>query len=346
MRTVSETDLNHILDHTRDAWDELRGQRMFVTGGTGFFGTWLLESIVWANDRLNLQMRVEVLTRDPGMYSNKAPALARHECIRLIKGDIRDYAFPSGSFSHVIHAAAESGTSLNEENPREMIETIIDGTNRTLDFAQSSGAQKLLFISSGAIYGRQPVDMASMSEGYSGGPDPIDPHSAYAEGKRAAELSCALRIGEGLDTKIARCFAFVGPHLPLDGHFAIGNFIRDGLRGGPIIVKGDGSPVRSYLYAADLSIWLLTILIRGKSGAAYNVGSEEAITIGQLADKVSKAFPNRPPVQIMTPLNAGRRIERYVPSTRFAETELGLHAWINLEEGIKRTLSFLVDQGK
>src|SRR5262249_38934654 len=134
---------------------------------------------------------------------------------------------------------------------------------------------------------------------YLGGPDQMAPGSAYAEAKRLAELLCATYWAQrGIPVKIARCFAFVGPHLPLHAHFAVGNFIRDGLNGGPIVVRGDGSPVRSYLYAADLAAWLWTILVKGKAGRAYNVGSEEGLTISDVAKVVAGVFNPMPHVMI------------------------------------------------
>jgi dTDP-glucose 4,6-dehydratase len=166
----------------------------------------------------------------------------------------------------------------------------------------------------------------------------MDPRSAYGEGKRLAEHLCAIYASQyGIETKIARCFAFVGPYLPLDIHFAIGNFIRDGMQGGPIQIKGDGTPYRSYLYAADLAIWLWTILLRGEPRRLYNVGSAEALTIAELAHVVAQTFTPPVTVQIAKIATPGQPAERYVPATQRAETELSLRQWFTLPDAIQRT---------
>ncbi len=227
-------DLDHVLDHTRELWEEMRGERIFITGGTGFFGCWILESFIWANERLNLGCHSVVLTRSPLAFQIKAPHLAAHPTVHLYQGDIRDFVYPSGTFHYMIHAATESSARLNSEQPLIMLDTIIQGTRRALDFAASCGTQKFLLTSSGAIYGKQPPEMTHIAEDYPGSPDPMNPGSAYGLGKRTAELLCTLYSHQyGFQTKIARCFAFVGPYLPLDAHFAIGNFIQDALRGRP-----------------------------------------------------------------------------------------------------------------
>jgi len=326
-------DLEHILAHTRELWDELRGQTIFITGGTGFFGAWLLESFVHANETLGLQARAVVLTRNPEAFAVKSPHLAAR--VELIQGDVRGFRFPAGTFSHVIHAGTTSGSPVE---PGETFDTILGGTRRTLEFAATHGTRKLLFVSSGAVYGRQPAELPHVGEDYLGAPDPLDATSAYGEGKRAAELLCGLAGRQhGFEIKVARCFAFVGPHLPLDAHFAIGNFIRDGLRGGPIRVGGDGTPLRSYLYAADLAVWLWTILFQGAAGAAYNVGSEEALCISAVAKTVAGTFEPAPAVVVAKAAIPGAPAQRYIPSTARARRELSLAQWIDLPEAIRRT---------
>jgi dTDP-glucose 4,6-dehydratase len=190
--------------------------------------------------------------------------------------------------------------------------------------------------SSGAVYGRQPPDLSHTPEEYPGAPDALDPYSAYAEGKRVAETMAAVYHRRyGLPVKIARGFAFIGPYLPLDAHFAAGNFLRDGLRGGPVRIGGDGTPYRSYLYAADLAVWLWTLLFRGEPCRPYNVGGEEAVSIAELASCVAVYFGVG--VQIARAAVPGRPAERYVPSTRRAREELGLAEWISLPDAVART---------
>lgn len=241
----------------------------------------------------------------------------------------------------MIHAATDASARLNSEAPLVMFDTIVEGTRRALQFSLANTVTRFLFISSGAVYGTQPPHLTHASESFEGGPDPLDRANAYAEGKRAAELLCALAASPRLETTVARCFAFVGPYMPLDVHFAIGNFISHALAGGPIQVKGDGSPIRSYLYASDLAVWLWTILFKGRSGRAYNVGSEDALNIAALAHEVAAAVPNAPSEKIRVSVASvpvpGAPVHRYVPSTARAQQELGLNADVPLREAIRRT---------
>jgi nucleoside-diphosphate-sugar epimerase len=332
---ILDADRKLLIEHARPLLERVRGSRFFVTGGTGFFGCWILEALTAVSDEFGL--RVTVLTRDPEAFRARTPHLAMHPAVTLLAGDVRSFPIPQERFEHVIHAAFDSSREPDAEETRS---TIVGGTARCLDLARRSRARQCLFISSGAVYGKQPPDIAHMPEEYADDPASTASLSPYGEAKRAAEALCLQTASEtGLEIKIARGFAFVGPHLPIHAHFAIGNFIRDALAGGPIRVHGDGSPIRSYLYAADLAVWILTILLRGRSGAAYNVGSEKAVSVGELARLVADTIDPSLAVEIARPAPAAAP-QRYVPSNRKARAELGLAETVELREAIRRTATW------
>jgi dTDP-glucose 4,6-dehydratase len=339
-RRLPEEDLEHVLAHTRDLWEDLRGQRIFITGATGFFGCWLLESFAWVNERLGLGASAVVLTRDAGGFQAKAPHLAEHPAIRLHSGDVRSFEFPPGGFSYLIHAAAQFGIGLNETDPLAELTIAIDGTNRVMELARRCEAPRVLLTSSGAVYGTQRSDLSHVPEDHSGAPDPLNSTTVYGQGKRIAEHVCGLYYSRyGIKTTVARCFAFIGPHLSLHGHFAVGNFLRDGMAGGPIKVNGDGTAIRSYLYAADMAVWLWTTLFRGEPSRAYNVGSEHALSIGALAQSVASRLGV--PVLIAKAPVPGQAVHRYVPCTKRAQAELGLMERVCLDDAIDRTIRWL-----
>lgn len=335
MRPLPESDLDEIVGRAEGDLRSLRGAHVLVTGATGFFGAWLVAALLRGSRALDLGLRVTALARAPDRLRDHVVVDGRDD-LALLAVDVRELAPPPGAdFSHVIHAATAASARLNEEDPRAMFDVVVTGARRVLDVARARGASRVLFTSSGAVYGRQPEDVTHVDEACLRGPDPLDPKSAYAEAKRAAELLCGIEARAGLAVSIARGFAFVGPLLPLDAHFAVGNFLRDALAGGPVVVAGDGTPRRSYLYPTDLVVWLLATLVRGAPGRAYNVGSEAELSIAELASKVAKLGGADVAVRGRAPL--GARVERYVPSTRRAREELGVEERVGLDEALQRT---------
>lgn len=334
------SDLDELLTRTPRLWNDLRGARVFMTGGTGFTGKWLLESLLHADRVMGLGATIVALTRDKAAFHAHAPHLASDRRLSLHHGDVRSYTFPSGEFTHVVHAAAETSVCLEKDHPALLHDVIVSGTRRTIDFAKQCGARKFLFTSSGAVYGPQPPDLEHASEDSLRFDSPLIAPSAYAEGKRAAERMCTEAARQGLDATIARGFAFVGPGLPLSGHFAIGNFIRDAVAGGPIIVDSDGTSYRSYLYAADMAEWLWTIMLKGEAARAYNVGSERRITIAQLAELVRRIVAPAAVVDIRKARQPGTVAAQYVPSTSLIREELGIREVVGLEEAIRRTANW------
>jgi nucleoside-diphosphate-sugar epimerase len=336
-KALPQADLAHVLQFARQDLEKLRGASLFVTGGTGFFGKWLVSTFLHANRKLQLGDSMTVLTRDPERFRTECPDQAVDRALVLHPGDVRTFTFPEGKFSHLILGASSAG-----EGPLDLFSTIVDGTRHTLDFAKQCGARRVLFLSSGAVYGQQPADITHIPETYLGGPDPLQPGSTYGEAKRVAEhLCCAFSAAHGLEAVIARCFAFSGPHLPLDANFAIGNFMGDALASRPISIQGDGTPYRSYLYAADLAVWLWALLARGMSGRAYNVGSDEDVTIADLAHAVADQSGTAAGVYIAKTAVPGVPASRYVPSIDRARAELGLTPHIRLRDGISRTFEWL-----
>ncbi len=340
-KPIDEADLRAVLAQTEPLWQVMRGERVFLTGGTGFFGAWLLESFAYVNRQLGLGAKAVVLSRKPEVFRAKMPHLFVEGDIELHAGDVRDFVFPGGRFGFVVHAATEASAKQLAEEPTEMLSTILAGTQRTLDFAVQAGVRRVLLTSSGAVYGRQPEDVVHLPENYAGAPDCTQVGSIYGEGKRSSELLCALYGKQyGVECAIARCWAFCGPHLALDVHFAIGNFIRDVLAGVPIQIGGDGTPTRSFLYAGDLAAWLWTMLFAAPTQRAYNVGSAESLSILQLAEAVRDALGSTLEIQVAKRPVQGAAVSRYVPSVDRAAAELNLHATVSLAEMIRRTAAW------
>ena len=341
-------DLADVLSLARPSFEELRGSRLLITGGTGFFGHWLLETLLHADRELSLGIRATVLTRSAASFQERAPHIASHPAIAFLEGDIRSFEFPTEAHTHILHAATDAGGSQQHAPAYQLAESILEGTRRVLHFALRTGASRLLYVSSGAVYGRGVTDVSHIAESYRGAPDPLLLQSSYDEAKRMAEHLCvAYSHGTPLEVSIARCFAFVGPHLPLDSHFAIGNFIRDAIGGTPIHIKGDGTPLRSFLYMSDLAAWLWTMLVRAPANRAYNIGSDEAISIADLAQSVGAALrPGREPggksfrIQIAGVPNPAVRPVTYVPSILRAKEELGLGVNVPLREAILKTAAW------
>jgi dTDP-glucose 4,6-dehydratase len=340
-RAVSVRDREHVLAHTVGLWDALRGERVFMTGGTGFVGTWLVEAFVAANDAYDLGATVVLLSRDPARFAARAPHLAGDRAVRLIAGDAVDFTPPDGRFAFVVHAATERQDGAASAAPLRSLDRDTGATRRVLDFARRAQTRRMLFTSSGAVYGSQPAALSHVSETYPGAPDATDAGTSYGQGKRLSEFACAsyARSSE-FDVVIARLFAFVGPGLPLRAGFAVGDFFGDILAGGSIRIGGDGTAVRSYLYAADLAIWLWTMLLRGTPGRAYNVGSAHALSIHQLAELMVAELVPGTPIEVEGRTLAGAAGARYVPSIDLAEGELGLRVRVALPDALRRTYDF------
>lgn len=341
MKPLPREDLDAAIDLAEGCFRSLGGARLFLTGCTGFFGVWILETLLRAEERFGLGLDLTLLSRSPAAFIVQHPHLAPTDRLRYLEGDIRSFASPDGAFSHVIHGATTNAReTFVGEDPYRKFDTVALGTRRVLEFCEDRRIPEMLYVGSGAVYGRR-TEPGLIAETDMTAPDPMDVGMTLGHAKRVAEHFCAI-TGARCATRIriARCFSFVGPQLPLDIHYAIGNFIADALAGRPITIKGDGSPVRSYLYMSDLVTWLVTILVKGEPLRPYNVGSEDGCAIRDVARLVCR-LSGQPVQQHSRPATAPNTAagDHYVPSTARATKELGVQQSLPLEESIRKTLA-------
>lgn len=339
MKRLPVEDLEHIYQNTQNIWESFRGKSIFLTGGTGFFGKWILHSFIYINQKLELNAKLIVLTRNKNAFYELFPNFLDRKEVIFIQGDVCTFDFPEEKIDYIIHAATEASVKLNLESPLVMFNTIVNGTKRVLDLAVIKKVKSLLFTSSGAVYGNQPDFISHIEENYNGAPELTNSSSVYGEAKRMAEVLCSVYYEHNnLSVKIARCFAFIGPYLPLDSNFAAGNFIHNVLKKEDIVIKGDGSSLRSYMYASDLTVWIWIILFKGESNFPYNIGSDLSISIKDLALLI-KSSTNSKNLNIKIS-DIEKKSNKYVPSIYRAKNELNLTMGVDLETAILKTVNF------
>lgn len=335
MPGVLEQDLDAALARTRDLWTELSGTRLLLTGSTGFVGTLLLESVAHARARTGADLRVVALARDPARLRARLPWTAAAGWLDIVRGDTQTFTLPYGTLDLAVHAANTGSPVEIAADPAGVARMVVDGSLHVRDIAAAAGARRMLQLSSGSVYGAHFVPSPPIAEDDPGTPDGSDDASRLAFAKREAERQLLASSSAAPAIMIARGFALCGPWLPLDYSFAFGNFVGAALRREPIRVTGDGTPVRSFLYASDLVAWLWTILTRGSGGRAYNVGSEHAISVGELAHRVAARLGGT--VQMGETPVADKPAHWHVPSVARARSELGLEETVPIDDAIVRT---------
>ena len=327
------------------ALEDLHGETILVTGGTGFMGTWIAELCAFLNDEHSFNLKLILLSESASSFEEHAPHLAARADIRLLEQEISRVVDLPTETSYLIHAAATPDNRVHSSQPLKTVRTIVNGTDAVMTAATHlPNLRKILHVSSGLVYGTQPPGaehITEKSQGIASEPGAIT--SVYSESKRMAETVCtAHRNQNRLPIVTARPFAFLGPYQKLDRPWAVNNFVRDSLMGGPIRILGDARTVRSYMYPSDMAWWLLQLLVHGTPGLSYNVGSPYAVALGELAEKIAGHFP-APPRIVAPPAYGGtegheRPISRFVPDVTLGQNALGLGLTVDLDGAIKRTI--------
>jgi dTDP-glucose 4,6-dehydratase len=311
---------------------------LLVIGGSGFFGKSILDAFSrnllspWDVDK------VIVMSRSANKLLHDTPDLVGPN-VQLYSADITNtQGLPFADY--VIHAAASTDVRNYLSSPEDEKKNIQAGTYHYCDLAKIHHTNsKIVYVSSGAVYGVQPSSLDEIDESFVGDLSKMAPGKLdYAVAKQDAENEIVKLGLAGLEVSIARCFAFVGKYLPRDQHFAIGNFIDDVINKRPIVVKANHQVYRSYMYADDLVEWLMTIAdYASPKCPIYNVGSDQAVLVSDLAKGLARSY--HVPVEI--PLIADSDIDRYIPSIKKAEKELELLLKYSLTESINETVRTL-----
>lgn len=322
--------------------ERFRGSSILITGSTGFIGKGLLETFLWLDEIYALGLKITSISRDPGSFFLKYPHFKKSTKFRLLKGNIKEKIsdLDIGSIDYVIHAATDV---IRKSVALDVFNSCIEGTRNVIDLAKLRGCKSFLLVSSGAVYGQQPADISSLSESYIGGIDLSSPKSAYALGKQASEWILHQNASETMEVKVIRGFAFTGPYLPLDQHFAIGNFIGAALQNRSINILGDGTSLRTYLYSAELCLWMLKVLLKGKSQEVWNIGGEQEVSIAELAFLVKDVLNSRSNISIIGKPTG--RIEKYIPSINKIALDLGLFPSVDIKNAIVKTANWNLRYG-
>jgi len=338
---LTRSDAESVLEGRSARLDALRGQHLFISGGTGILGSWLLELTKVLNERHGFALRVTVLSRRAKKFVESYPHLGSQKGVSFVEGDIRHFTEFPRDINYVIHAAALTDRRFIASNPSAVAEVCGVGALRVLKAATLlEDLRKMVLMSSGLVCGTQPLNMSRVDETFVGPVRCNDVNAAYVEAKRFAEVLSHSVISESkLPLVTLRPFAFVGPYQSMQLPWAVTDFMRDSFTGGPIRMMGDGSTVRSLMYASDYAFWVLAALVHGIPRETYNVGSPEPVDLATLARMITQSFSPVP--EIHTQLGqSGHERTRLVPDVSRAMRDLGVELTVSLADAIQRTITW------
>ncbi|HEY0245521.1 MAG TPA: NAD-dependent epimerase/dehydratase family protein [Mucilaginibacter sp.] len=324
-----------------EVFSVLKNQTILVTGGTGFMGKWLTEMVAYINETQHYNIRLYLLGRDLQRFKEEVPHLAAKTFVRLIEQDVKNVHDLPQDINYIFHAAGSPDNREHVSQPLRTVETFYKGTQAVLDAASHlPDLKKFIHISSHQVYGTNELG-TEMSETFAGKVDLAGINSIYAESKRVSETLCAIYRNQfKLPIVILRPFAFVGPYHNLEKPWAVNNFIRDGILGGPIRIIGNGLTLRSYLYASDMAYWMLKTLVNGQIGEKYNLGSKHSISLNDLAAKIKLLLNSDSDIEILSKSSKENytNFSIMVPDTTRIMRHLGVKEMVTIDEALTKTI--------
>jgi nucleoside-diphosphate-sugar epimerase len=317
---------------------QMAGQRVAVVGGTGFSGTWLAEMVALMNDEFGSGLRLDLLGRSAGKWTERHPHLVREDVVLHAVDARSPFELPRDT-TLVLYAAGIADPRVLASEPQRVFQTNVYGLDNALSAAvRLEGIQRFVNVSSGLVAGSG-VPPHALKESDLGLLDFTRFHNLYAEARRAAEsLACGFAGQYRLPVTTVRAFTFLGPYQDVDTPWAVNNFVRDAIDGHEIRIHGDGSVSRSYLYGSDVAAWLLRACAAGKDGAVYNFGGDTAVSHAQAAAWVAERTNPSPQLVYKSQPREDRRNHDFYPDLSHTTRELGVRAVIDAATAIERTM--------
>lgn len=324
------------------ALEPLRNQVLLITGGTGFMGKWLTEAISLLNEEYGFAIKVYVLARNIQEYRAEVPHLANLNFINFIEHDVKNIGILPDDIGMVIHAACSPDSRQHISQPLKTIDTIYKGTQALLDACvRLPNVKKFVYVSSNYVYGHSDNPINFIKENQFDSLDCNSLSATYGEAKRMGETICAIyRSQQRLPIVIVRPFSIIGPYQGLEKPWAINNFIRDAILGGPLRILGNQNTVRSYMYASDMAFWLLNVLVNAKTGATYNIGGDQPVSLRELSEKVISNFNNKIDILVKTSKQFSPSPVISVPDTEAIKNDLAVKHSIDFETALKKTINW------
>lgn len=329
----------------QEVQQQLYRKEIIVFGGTGFLGKNLLEVLIYINKRYQLELNISVTSRNPEQFIKDYPNIGIE--VNLIKLDILSKPETwsiNQIFDICIHSACPTTETTVVENDKLMYQTIIEGTNNILNFCNKNLKEKFIYLSSGAIYGKHSPSEQGFDENFNFQvlEEQHITHD-YRNGKRESEKNIINFFNNHqANASIVRCFSFIGPYLPLDSYFAIGNFINNALKGGDIIIKSDGKAIRSYLYTVDAAIYIIKMMIHSQDSVEiYNLGASKTMNLKEIAELIKNLINRKISISILGSEIRQSSQSIYYPNMDFTRNNLKIDLETSIETSIKNTINFL-----
>ncbi len=329
-------------------WEKLENKTVLISGATGMIGSFLVDVIVHKNKNDNLNCRIIALGRNSVKARERFPDYFDKPYFSFISHDISEPLNESteDEVSYVIHLASNTHPRAYATDPIGTITTNILGTKNLLDFSCEHHAERFVLASSNEIYGENRGDTELFSEDYCGYINCNTMRAGYPESKRCSEALCqAYRAQKGIDIVIARLTRSYGPSLLPTDTKALSQFLCNGLNGEDIVLKSTGSQYYSYTYAADAVAGMLTVMLKGENGEAYNVSDINSdITLKSLAEKIAELSGTKVVFDLPDAVEAAgfsKATKARLDSSKI--NSIGFYAQYNISEGLYRTIQILHD---